>query len=652
MAYLEQRDIGSERRQRARPAPLFNVPTDITQHGESATLLEFPGAHRPGRCVEINRVRHLLRPQDVADAEQRAHELNIGADRVLVAAGAISEDAYLLALASELGVAFEPLDGVAREACPLPEESLTTAVTAGILPLHVDAGVVFVVAPRELAARRLCVFFAHRPDERERFRLTSTPRLHRYVARHGRAAIGHLATHSLASVRPDLSAAPRRTHLPALTAAAGTPLGGTWLAWPLAAEIVAGLLLAPIYLGWSVLRVICALTAPKTPARDVALPDGELPVYSIIVALHRESATVADLFAALRALDYPREKLDVKLALERDDVATRAAVAALDPEPWIEVVLVPEIGPRTKPKALNAALAFARGTFCAIFDAEDRPEPDQLRRALQVFMSAGGGVGCVQARLTIDNTGDNWLTGYYTAEYAGLFDVMLPALAQMRAPVPLGGSSNHFRTQVLRKIGAWDPYNVTEDADLGMRLHRLGYRTIIIASSTFEEAPARLRAWMCQRTRWFKGWMQTWLVHMRAPRQLLRDLGPGGFAIFQLAVVATVMSALVHLLFIAAIAWSILVDRTPLFGPDAPAPILVGFFTLTLLAGYVTSALVALQGLARRGLLASAWVVMLVPLHWIMLSTAAWRAVYQLLRDPYRWEKTEHGLARTSRRSR
>ena len=206
--------------------------------------------------------------------------------------------------------------------------------------------------------------------------------------------------------------------------------------------------------------------------------------------------------------NYPLEKLDIKLVLEPDDHVTREAIAKLQLGPPFEVLLAPDHGPRTKPKALNAALPFVRGTFVAVFDAEDQPEPDQLRLALEAFVANDERLACVQARLTIDNTADSWLTRLFTAEYAGLFDVFLPGLATWRLPLPLGGSSNHFRVSVLREVGAWDPYNVTEDADLGMRLARFGYRTAVIPSTTYEEAPARLGPWLRQRTRWFKGWMR------------------------------------------------------------------------------------------------------------------------------------------------
>jgi cellulose synthase/poly-beta-1,6-N-acetylglucosamine synthase-like glycosyltransferase len=242
--------------------------------------------------------------------------------------------------------------------------------------------------------------------------------------------------------------------------------------------------------------------------RPRTFTDDGLPVYTIVVALYREAAAVKGLVAALRALNYPVEKLDIKLVVEADDTQTRMAIAALGLGLPFEIIVAPASGPRTKPKALNAALPFARGSFVAVYDAEDRPERDQLRLALEAFVAGDGRLACVQARLTIDNSRDSWLSRLFTAEYAGLFDVFLPGLAAWRLPLPLGGSSNHFRAAVLRECGAWDPYNVTEDADLGMRLARFGYRTAVIPSSTYEEAPARFGPWLKQRTRWFKGWMR------------------------------------------------------------------------------------------------------------------------------------------------
>jgi cellulose synthase/poly-beta-1,6-N-acetylglucosamine synthase-like glycosyltransferase len=406
------------------------------------------------------------------------------------------------------------------------------------------------------------------------------------------------------------------------------------------------LVFAVVFLSWTGLRLFGLFSENRLRRQPRIRTDDQLPVYTIVIALYREAAAVRGLVAALRDLNYPLEKLDIKLVLEPDDRETRRAIERLRLGFPFEIVIAPVDGPRTKPKALNAALPFARGTFVAVFDAEDRPEPDQLRLAYDEFIrNDDERLACVQARLTIDNTADSWLTRLFTAEYAGLFDVFLPGLAKWRLPLPLGGSSNHFRTAVLRRIGAWDPYNVTEDADLGMRLARFGYRTSVIPSTTYEEAPARFGPWLRQRTRWFKGWMQTWLVHMRSPLRLARELGLPGFVVFQLVVGGTVLAALVHALFAAQLIFHM--ATTP--ADDAATHLLLGIYAAMLLYGYVVSAALAFVGLLRRGLLAYGWVLLLTPIYWLLLSLAAWRALFQLLLDPYSWEKTEHGLARTSR---
>jgi cellulose synthase/poly-beta-1,6-N-acetylglucosamine synthase-like glycosyltransferase len=407
---------------------------------------------------------------------------------------------------------------------------------------------------------------------------------------------------------------------------------------------------ALIFLGWSGLRVLAILLSseerPALPPRD----DDTLPVYSIIVAIYNEAESVQALAEALMRLDYPKERLDIKIVVEREDMQTRLALDLMNLTAPFEVVIAPLLGPRTKPKALNAALPFVRGRYVAVYDAEDRPDPLQLRLALAAFEQDDPSLACVQARLTIDNTADSWLTRLFTAEYAGLFDVFLPGLAAFRMPLPLGGTSNHFHTATLRQLGGWDPYNVTEDADLGIRLSRAGLRTSVIQSTTYEEAPGRLVAWTRQRTRWFKGYLQTWAVHMRHPVALWRELGPGGFIVFQLVIGGAVLAALVHGVFLGVLTgqlasglfWS---AKSGMFDV-----MFAGLYVTTLSTGYALSALLGFIGLSRRRLLGSAWYLVLLPFYWLLLSIAAWRAVFQLIGQPYRWEKTAHGLARTSRR--
>ena len=267
-----------------------------------------------------------------------------------------------------------------------------------------------------------------------------------------------------------------------------------------------------------------------------------------------------------------------------------------------------------------------------------------MRDAIDAFRNHHDEVVCAQASLCIDNKIDTWLSRMFKAEYAGQFDLFLPGAATMEMPLPLGGSSNHFRTSALRRLHGWDAYNVTEDADLGVRLARFGYRSITFASTTFEEAPARLAGWMRQRTRWMKGWMQTWAVHMRSPRRLWRDAGPRAFITMNLIVGGNVLTALAHPVMIAELlfaAASFLSGRNPFPFDDG----LVQLHLVAIASGYLSTILIGAAGLVRRGMTRSIWILLLTPLYWIVLSIAAWRALYQFIVDPYRWEKTEHGLA-------
>ena len=317
--------------------------------------------------------------------------------------------------------------------------------------------------------------------------------------------------------------------------------------------------------------------------------------------------------------------------------------------PHFEILVVPDGAPRTKPRALNYALQFATGDYLVIYDAEDRPDPDQLRKAAGRFRDAPREVVCLQARLTFDNASENWLSKQFTIEYASLFAGILPMLDAARLPLPLGGTSNHFRTSTLRKIGAWDPHNVTEDADLGIRLYRRGFRAEVLDSTTYEEAACQPGNWLRQRTRWLKGWVQTYGVHMRQPFRLARELGLGGFLAFQGHFAGIIISALVHPFSYALIlhdAASGLIFQPPetTFGHQ-----LWVIAVFNLIAGYAAS--LALGYFALRGNRVRRLVPQLIfiPVYWILISAAAYRAVYQLIKAPHYWEKTEHGLTRVRR---
>jgi cellulose synthase/poly-beta-1,6-N-acetylglucosamine synthase-like glycosyltransferase len=362
--------------------------------------------------------------------------------------------------------------------------------------------------------------------------------------------------------------------------------------------------------------------------------------------LLREAGMLPDLVAALRALDYPVAKLEVLLVLEADDLATQAAVLDVALPAHFRVLLVPCAEPRTKPKALDYALQFTRGDYIVVYDAEDRPERDQLRRAWEAFRRAPPSLGCVQAHLNIYNAEDSWLTRQFTIEYSALFDAILPALARLRLPVPLGGTSNHFPRAILLEVGAWDPFNVTEDADLGIRLARHGYRTGILASTTWEEAPPTLGAWFRQRTRWLKGWLQTWLVHTRAPWRLNAELGLRAAIGFHALMGGLLVSALVHPLFYVILAWHWLAGTLLAPAETTLGAVLWAIAWINLCVGYLASILVGVVSVLRRRQPRLALSALLMPAYWLLISLAAYRALYHFARKPYLWEKTEHGVRR------
>lgn len=406
-----------------------------------------------------------------------------------------------------------------------------------------------------------------------------------------------------------------------------------------------------------------ALAVPDAP---VVLAIADLPRYSILVALYDEAAVVPQLVANLKALDYPADRLNVLLLIETDDAATAAALAALDLPAHMLVVTVPPGLPRTKPRALVYGLALTTGDYVVVYDAEDRPEPDQLRLAVAAFAAGGERLGCLQARLNIDNRDDGLIARQFTIEYTALFDAIVPALAAAGAPVPLGGTSNHFRRAALYDTGGWDPWNVTEDADLGFRLARMGWRVEALNSTTWEEAPVGLNAWLAQRTRWQKGWMQTWLVHMRTPSALWRDLGPWRFVWLQLVLGGGLLAALAHPWLYVGLVWRAMAMEgtapvtlslasagaatTPpaMAGGMSATEIVTVIAVLTLVVSVLSSVVLARLTLHRRGFMALRPHALLVPVTWLFISVAAYRAVFELWRRPFHWAKTRHGV--TSRR--
>lgn len=368
-----------------------------------------------------------------------------------------------------------------------------------------------------------------------------------------------------------------------------------------------------------------------------------LPVITILLPLYRDADSLVSLTQSINRLQYPKEKKDVKLLLEEDDVETIAEAKRLGLADQFDLVMIPEGGPRTKPKACNYGMHLARGDLIVIYDAEDQPEPDQLLKAARAFEKADPSLACVQARLNYYNHSENWLTRLFTLEYSLWFDWLLPALQKLNVPIPLGGTSNFFRTDTLIKIGGWDPYNVTEDADLGLRISKLGHRVEILDSTTFEEANCRMGNWIRQRSRWMKGYMQTWLVHMRRPDKIIATTGWKGLLSVQLFIAGNVLSALINpVLWAVFVFW--LLTSSPVISAFFPEPLL-SFNLFALTFGnlfFMTLAIIA--PLKRRWFhLCLAGVT--APAYWLLTSVAAYKALWQIIFQPHYWEKTDHVIS-------
>ncbi|MGA3089327.1 MAG: glycosyltransferase family 2 protein [Terriglobales bacterium] len=421
--------------------------------------------------------------------------------------------------------------------------------------------------------------------------------------------------------------------------------------FPLPFAIVLNTLVnAALFFSFAFRTLLCWLSCEEnigmaiTPDEVAALHDADLPLYTVLVPMYKEPTVLPILVAALKRMDYPQSKLDIKLVLEEDDHETIEAAKSLGLSANFEIVRVPASQPRTKPKACNYALRLARGQYLTIYDAEDKPEPDQLKKVVVGFRKLGSQAACIQAHLNYFNAEENWLTRMFTLEYSLWFDMFLPALDELRVPIPLGGTSNHFDLAKLRQVGAWDPFNVTEDADLGLRFAALGYHVGVVNSVTYEEANSHLGNWIRQRSRWIKGYIQTWLVNMRHPVTLFRNVGWRGFCSFQLFVGGCILSGLSYpFLVIPFIVW--LFTRSNMMHSLFPAPVLL-ISMANLIVGNSCLIYLSMLAVAKRRFPALLPYALTVPGYWLLQSVAAYKGLWQLITKPFYWEKTVHGISK------
>ncbi len=614
------------------------------------------GDARPTRIGALLVARGALSASRLAQAleTQIANGGRLG--EILVRHGWADARAVAQAAADQAGVPLIDLDVAPIDPDLADPRDLETYLTHGVAPWRRLGGKLIFVATDALAAAEAFTRLSDPPDETS-IALAEPSAFERAVAQ----AYGPALARRAASRAPE-----------ALSARAPTPVMQKigLIAIPLL--VACGLALAPAQVGPLMLALLVTLNAmnavlriavlgfslreptdphpaPSCAAEALADRRGRLRV-TLLIPLRHEPQTMPVLLEALEKLDWPHDLLDVKLILEADDDETREALEHLHPPPFASILIAPPGLPRTKPRALNYALDFAKGDIIGVYDAEDRPEPDQLKRVAAILRDSGPDVACVQCRLAYYNPRENWLTRCFTLEYAMWFDVLLRGFRHLRLPIPLGGTSVFFRRSALRSLGGWDAQNVTEDADLGMRLARSGFRCEVSVSTTYEEANSRLNSWVRQRSRWLKGYMQTWLVHMRRPALLLRELGLNGFLGFQAIFLGAMVAYFGLPLFWTL--WALaLMEMGPQWLNDAPPWAMAGV-AIVQLAGWLAMLTAALIATSRRKMTwLQPWIPTLV-FYWPIGAVAAYLALVEMFIAPALWRKTQHGVGREAARLR
>ncbi len=646
-----------EERERAGAGPAGGQPGLLSPREAAFTvgLLNRSGIGRltPGTgAVALARAVLLAEPADCLDAAfsglgtAPAGDVHARIRGRLASAVPLDDESYHRGLARWLGVRF--LHDVAH--LPVRHAAADEAALAAhpfAVPVAGADGPAWILAPDPAWLPALAALTCLRPDLAAHLAVATPAALAlahpgRFPGpQAGRLEPLHAIDHKFVAER---SVTPAQAVAASATAATFATL---WLALPQVAAFSASSGLNAALLGHAATRLAAARQGNAPEGRPgPAGADGDLPVYSILVPLFREAGTVPHLVRALSELDYPAERLDIQFLVEACDGDTLDALLEWNHLPGATITVVPEGVPRTKPRALNVGLKRARGELVTIFDAEDRPEPDQLRKAAEAFREAPDDLGALQAHLVIDHADDSWITRMFAIEYACLFDGILPMMADRGWFFLLGGTSNHFRRDVLVKVGGWDPYNVTEDADLAVRLARSGYRLGQLSSATYEEAPLTMGAWVKQRNRWFKGWLQTWLVHNRNPVRLAREMGVRDALLFHVLVLGAFLAVLAHPFFcsILVLYAAGVLSLTP--AATVPAAVLFALNTLVFVVGYGATFWLGAIAMRRRGLAVPRWSVTTLPFYWFLMAWALALAVVDLAFRPHYWAKTSHGLAR------
>lgn len=635
---LETRDLPQIGRALDRIAPPQADKPPQTDRANSADPAN-AGRHIDEFALRLLRAG-LIHPSDLVPAISGGYRRESGTPTRLLAEGRLSEEMFLKAAAAHFGVNQLDLGPGLADGALIDQLGARFCLQNGLIPWR-KAGAVTVVA-------------TSRPSEFAGLRQVLADRLGPVV----------MALAPAAQIEAALVV--RRGSKLAIDAEQRVPLAQSCRSWnnrsaylgmlagivlllmalyfhPMLLGLVAlGTVMSTLFLSTG-LRLYTGLAAPLLASGNEAImpPNLHPPRVSIIVALYKEADIAARLVRRLSRLDYPKDLFEVILAVESDDHVTRQALAQATLPGWMRVILAPEGTIRTKPRALNMALDYCRGDIIGVYDAEDAPEPDQIRKVVSQFSRADAKTACLQGMLDYYNPTTNWIARCFTVEYAGWFRLLLPGLARRGMVVPLGGTTLFFRRDALEKLGCWDAHNVTEDADLGLRLHRAGYRTEIVSSVTYEEANCHIVPWVKQRSRWIKGYMITWLIHMRSPRALWQEIGPKAFFVFQIMFLGTFTQNL-----LAPLMWSFWALAFGLGHPIAtalpwPGPlVIIGLFVIA--AGIECALLIAALGRGQHKISRAS--VLLMTLYHPLATFAAYKALWELIVKPFYWDKTSHGL--------
>lgn len=398
----------------------------------------------------------------------------------------------------------------------------------------------------------------------------------------------------------------------------------------------------PVYNGWR---------AQDNKVPDINFKNDELPIITILLPLYREADVVSNLFVSIAQLDYPKSKLDIVVILEREDHETLDAVKESIEETNLEVEIIFNGIKKGKPSALNAGLKKAKGEIITIYDAEDAPERDQLKKVVRYF-NLHLDVACVQAKLNYYNTHQSILTKLFTIEYSSWFDIYLRGWWKIGWVVPLGGTSNFIRRDILLKLMGWDENNVTEDAELGIRIARKGYRVDIIDSTTWEEAVPYIKPWIKQRSRWHKGFLQCFLAHCIHPFGLVKDVGLWRALSVVLVGISPLVIALNLIMWFFTISYTMYFFGFSFFEPlsimiheafSNPWTFYLGLCCFIL--GNIFWMMCNLSGVIRRGHWGLIKYVLLIIPYWILMSISAWIGIIEIIIKPSYWHKTPHGFS-------